>query len=132
MDTVQATITWSEGKYFVYTDSEIGISTMGRTIAEAKEAFQNFLEEYKEECIEDNAEVPKELQGNYTTTYTLDTSALLQQVPITLKALADASGINQRQLSAYKNGIKSPRKETQAKIINGIRSIGDTLSKVTL
>ncbi len=132
MNTVQATITWSERKILCLYRLRDRYFNHGTYIAEAKEAFQNVLEEYKEECIEDNAEVPKELQGKYTTTYTLDTSALLQQVPITLKALADASGINQRQLSAYKNGIKSPRKETQAKIINGIRSIGDALSKVTL
>lgn len=132
MNTIQATASYYDGKYFVYTNSEIGISTIGSTIDEAKKAFMHYLTEYKSLCEEAETAVPNELLDDYEVNYNYETSVILQLLPISLKALSEASGINQRQLSAYKNGLKTPRKETKAKITKGINDIGCSLIKVTL
>lgn len=132
MGVIAAYVSWSDGKFFIYTLSEVGVSAMGDTVEKAKETFEALVSEYKEMCSESGADVPEELVGAYSIDYRMEASALLQELPISLRDLANASGLNQRQLSAYKNGTKVPREGTKVKILQGIKDIGETLSRVTL
>jgi hypothetical protein len=49
---------------------------------------------------------------------------------VSLSALSQISGINQRQLSHYLNGTSNPRKEQEEKIICGMRELGKELQMV--
>lgn len=68
------------------------------------------------------------MSTNYELKYELDISALLRDAETytTLSAISQASGINQKQLSHYANGIKHPRLKQRAKIISGLHEIAST------
>lgn len=132
MSVIDAYISWSEGRFFIHTPSDVGVSVIGKTVSEAKRLFEEFVSEYRSDCIEAGASVPEELRGDYAISYNYEMSALLQELPVTLRALSQVTGLNQRQLSAYKNGLKTPRKATGEKILHGIKEIGNTLQSVTL
>ena len=84
--------------------------------------------------VEDGDEVPQWLQdGDYEFEYNLlDVPTLLHAyVPfVTLAAISRATGINQRLLSHYANGIKRPRPQQRQRIVEGIHKIGRELLTV--
>lgn len=97
---------------------------------EAKESLDFHLEGMQE----DGEEVPAWwLSGDYEFQYKYsDVSSLLKAYSdlIPLVALSRASGINQRLLSHYANGIKRPRPQQRQRIVEGIHRIGKELLTV--
>ena len=84
--------------------------------------------------LEDGDEVPQWLaDGDYEFKWCLmDTAALLQSLEgmTTIAAIARATGINERLLSHYANGIKRPSAKQRQKILDGIHLIGRTLTHI--
>lgn len=120
---ISARVEWTAAdKYVARTNyCEKELIAEGATPDDAKKAL-----EAKLGSIERTEERP------YFIEWSLSTSALLRELPVSLKALASASGLNPRQLSAYKNGTKAPDRLAKEKILQGLRSIGNSLSRVTL
>ena len=99
-----------------------------------KEEFAQALTFHIEESIKDGDELPQALkEGDYTLEYELQISALLHIYDgiLTRAALAKVTGINQRQLGHYAQGIRTPRPQQREKIIQGFHKLGrDFLSVV--
>ncbi|MDD7559690.1 MAG: hypothetical protein PUJ95_05430 [Bacteroidales bacterium] len=131
---IKAVIDWSDGMYYISTPAEqgIGVSAMGKTVEKAKSAYLDFLKEYPALCAESGADVPLVLRSPLDIEYTYTISAFLHVFPVSLRDLSDASGLNYRQLSAYKNGNRFPKESTKQKIKDGIAKIGRDLLSARL
>lgn len=125
-------VSWT-GKNFCcawYDDDAGTVVATAKTLAKLKEDFAESLKWHIEGCVADGDVLPDYLvDGDYELEYNLDTAALLRDAETytTLAAISRASGINQKQLSHYANGIKHPRPMQRAKIIAGLHIIGSQI-----
>ncbi len=105
-----------------------------RNIIELKREVAETLKFHIEGMLVDGDEVPQWLvEGNYELDYDyLSTAALIKACEpyASLAALSRATGINQRQLSHYANGIRHPRPEQRKRIVEGVHKIGKELLSV--
>ena len=83
---------------------------------------------------EDGMAIPLSLKGKYQLVYKFETQSLLKYYHgiFTKAALERITGINQRQLSHYSTGLKSPRKTQRDKIKKGLQKLGLELSTIDL
>lgn len=122
-------VSWT-GKNFccAWSNNEAGtVIATARSLAKLKENFEESLKLHIEGCVADGDSLPKYLvDGDYAFEYNLDTAALLRDAETytTMAAISRASGINQKQLSHYANGLKQPRPLQRERIINGLHLIG--------
>ncbi|MDK2842977.1 MAG: hypothetical protein PWQ17_2483 [Anaerophaga sp.] len=74
----------------------------------------------------------KEFPENLEFTFKYDTASFLAHYSdmLSLAGLEKITGINQRQLSHYLNGVKKPRQETIQKIEESIHRFANELSQV--
>ena len=125
-------VSWT-GKNFccAWSDEDAGtVIATAKTLAKLKKDFAESLKWHIEGCVADGDVLP-DYPGNrgYDIEYNLDTAALLRDAETytTMAAISRASGINQKQLSHYANGIKQPRPMQRARIIAGLRIIGSQI-----
>ena len=73
-------------------------------------------------------------EGQYTIRYKFDTMAFLNyySAELTLSGLEAITGINQRQLSHYATGHRTPSRPTAQKIGQSVKSFARSLAKVTI
>lgn len=73
-------------------------------------------------------------EGQYTIRYKFDTMAFLNyySAELTLSGLEAITGINQRQLSHYATGHRTPSRPTAQKIGRSVKSFARSLAKVTI
>ncbi len=125
-------VSWT-GKNFccAWSDEDAGsVVATAKTLRKLKEDFEQSLKWHIEGCVADGDILPEYLvNGNYELEYELDTAALLRDAETytTMAAISRASGINQKQLSHYANGIKQPRPMQRARIIAGLHVIGSQI-----
>lgn len=125
-------VSWT-GKNFCcsWSDEVAGtVVVTAKTLEKLKENFAESLKWHIEGCVEDGDELPQYLvDGDYELDYNLDTAALLRDAETytTMAAISRASGINQKQLSHYANGVKQPRPMQRARIIAGLHVIGSRI-----
>lgn len=125
-------VSWT-GKNFCcsWSDEVAGtVVVTAKTLEKLKENFAESLKWHIEGCVEDGDELPQYLvDGDYELDYNLDTAALLRDAETytTMAAISRASGINQKQLSHYANGLKQPRPMQRARIIAGLHVIGSRI-----
>ena len=121
-------VSWT-GKNFCcfWSDDDAGtVVATAKTLSKLKKDFAESLKWHIEGCVADGDALPEYLViGDYELEYNLDTAALLRDAETytTLAAISRASGINQKQLSHYANGIKHPRPNQRARIIAGLHII---------
>ncbi len=106
----------ADGTYGVFIESDnvpFGVLGDGKTVAEAIADFNNSLEEMREYYAETGKEFPQDLEFEFK----YDTASFLQQYAyaFTLAGLERITGINQRQLSHYINGVRKPSEKTTQK-----------------
>lgn len=128
-------VSWNEKNFCCgWSDPQAGtVVATAKTLPELKRDFEQSLKWHIEGCIADGDALPDHLvNGNYELKYELDISALLRDAETytTLSAISQASGINQKQLSHYANGIKHPRLKQRAKIISGLHEIASHLMAI--
>ncbi len=126
---IKVSVSWSGENYNGGTgDPELGaILVTAPTLDEFKKEFEESLEFHIEGLKGDGNDIPEYiLSGNYRIVYNLEASALLKEAEsfTTLAAISRATGINQKQLSHYANGVKQPRPSSRERIIQGIHAIG--------
>lgn len=125
-------VSWTGDNFCcLWNNNEAGtVMATAKTLAKLKKDFAESLKWHIEGCASDGDNLPKYLlTGDYELKYDLDTAALLRDAETytTIAAISRASGINQKQLSHYANGVKQPRPTQRARIIAGLRIIGSQL-----
>lgn len=129
MKKIKINVSWT-GNNFCCGFGMPGVGAVlatNKTLDGLKAEFEDSLKFHIEGCVEDGDDIPQYLiDGNYEIEYNLDSSALLREAETftTLAAISRATGINQKQLSHYANGVKTPRKEQRSRIIAGLHEIG--------
>lgn len=130
MKKIKAYVEKSDYGFSVYmedNDLDYGIIGEGKTATEAindfRQAYEEMREYYKEEG-KDFEEVSFE--------FVYDIASFLQYYAFafTLAGLERITGVNQRQLSHYINGVSKPTRRTIEKIEDGIHNFSRDLSMV--
>lgn len=130
MKQIKAYVEKSDYGFSVYmedNDLDYGIIGEGKTATEAindfRQAYEEMREYYKDEG-KDFEEV------NFEFVYDIASFLQYYAFAFTLAGLERITGINQRQLSHYINGVSKPTRRTIEKIENGIHNFSRDLSMV--
>lgn len=122
----------TDGTYGIYVYGSklpFGLIGDGRTVEEAVADFQNSLEEMKKYYESEGKTFP-----DVEFEFVYDTASFLQQYAhaFTLAGLERITGINQRQLSHYINGVRKPKRSTVQKIETRLHAFGKEISTIRL
>jgi|GEM_PF-32252 len=130
MEKIIINVDW-EDNFAAYSDLVAVVATH-KTLEGLKEAYTFSLSEHLKSMRKDGDEIPEALQGEYELHFSLNTRALLHYTEkyITRAAISRITGINEKQLGHYAQGIRNPRDEQRKKILNGIRNLGRELISV--
>ncbi len=125
-------VRWTDDNYCcAWSDPMAGaVMVTAKTYQKLVEDFEESLRLHIEGCVMDGDTLPDFLvNGDYEIEYNLDAAALIRNAEsyTTMSAISRASGINQKQLSHYANGVKRPRPAQLAKIKAAIYVIGTQL-----
>lgn len=134
MTILHAVIEWAEHNYGAYVEEIDGVGGIGDTLEEVKKSLMDGLVYLKEACIDFGDPVPEELQGEYQIVFRMDTKSFLQMYCkiFTKSALQRMTGINQKQLWHYANGLSTPRPATVQKIERALHQLGEELLSLEL
>jgi hypothetical protein len=121
----------NDGTYGVYVESDnlpFGVIGDGKNIPEAVADFYNSVEEMRAYYKDAGKEFPKDLAFEFK----YDTASFLQQYAyaFTLAGLERITGINQRQLSHYINGVRRPKEKTIRQIEERLHAFGNEIASV--
>ena len=130
--TIKVEVSWTDDNFCcVWNDEDAGtVLVTGKTLEALKKNFEESLRLHIAGCVSDGDSLPQYLiDGDYNLKYDLDAAAILRDAEefTTMAAISRASGINQKQLSHYANGIKHPRPTQIEKIKAGLHRIGTQL-----
>lgn len=134
MVTLKAIIETSEHNYSAFIEGLDGVVATGATITEIKTRLQDAVAVFIDTCKELGCEVPEGLEGEYDISFKMDVKSLLSiYYGIFSKAgLERITGINQKQLWHYANGMTTPRRAQAQKIENALHRLGRELIAVSL
>jgi predicted RNase H-like HicB family nuclease len=121
----------NDGTYGVYIESEVlpfGVVGDGKTVAEAIDDFNNSVNEMREYYAEVGKEFPEELEFEFR--YDMPSFLQYYAYAFTLAGLERISGVNQRQLSHYINGVRKPSEKTVRKIEERIHTFGKEIAAI--
>ncbi|MBO7574454.1 MAG: type II toxin-antitoxin system HicB family antitoxin [Bacteroidales bacterium] len=124
----------SENNYCAYVKELDGVAATGSTITGIKERLAEAIEDLIETCEEGGYEIPEALQDGYTIEFKMDVKSLLSVYYgiFTKSALERLTGINQKQLWHYANGLSKPRKAQREKIESALHRLGSELLAIHL
>lgn len=122
----------SKDSFGAYSENCEGIYAAGDTVAEAKADVLEAIRLIKKNLPE--GRWPEIIKGEYTIEWHYDAQSLLQyyQGIFTNAALERLTGINQKQLWNYANGVSKPRPIARQKIQNALHSLGAELMALSL
>lgn len=135
MEQIKVFIEWCDHNF----GATFGDNVPGAVVLTAKtydvlmKKIPETLQFHVEGMVADGDEVPEWLRnGEYEFDYELDTAALIRSCEqyASLAAISRASGVNERLLSHYANGIKKPRPQQRKRIVEGLHEIGRKLIAV--
>lgn len=129
---IHVNVSWSGDNFCcLWEDGNDGsVVVTSKTIEKLKNNFSESLRLHIQGCIEDGDTFPEYIEkGDYEIEYNLDAAALIRNAETftTMSAISRISGINQKQLSHYANGIKHPRPVQLARIKAALAIIGTQL-----
>lgn len=126
METIIVEVRWCDRNFGVTFSANVP----GAIVVTAK-TYDELLKEIPE-TLKFNVE-GMVADGDYEISYHLDAVALIHSCEryASLAAISRASGVNERLLSHYANGIKTPRAKQRMRIVEGIHKIGRTLLNIT-
>ena len=122
----------SKDSFGGYGENCEGIYAMGDSVTDVKKEILEAIKLYKE--ITPVEEWAEPIRENWPIMWHYDTQSLLQyyQGIFSNSALERLTGINQKQLWNYANGVSKPRKEARNKIQNALHSLGQELLEFSL
>ena len=134
MNTLKAIIESTEHNYSVYIEGIDGVVATGNSISEIKDNLVEAIQVFIETCKQLGCDVPAELSGDYSIEFKMDVKSLLSIYNgiFTKAGLERITGINQKQLWHYANGISKPRKDQARRIEDSLHRLGNELIAVTL
>lgn len=134
MTTLHAVIEKADANYSAYVEELTGVGGVGDTLDEVKTSLEEALVVLKEACIDYGDPIPEELQGEYKIVFRMDTKSFLQMYCkiFTKSALERLTGINQKQLWHYANGLSKPRPAQVKKIERALHQLGEELLSLEL
>lgn len=124
----------TENNYCAYVKEVGGVAATGSTITEIKKRLTEGIEVMIETCKEMGYEIPDEVKDGYTIEFKMDVKSLLSVYYgiFTKSGLERLTGINQKQLWHYANGITKPRKKQREKIESALHRLGSELLAIHL
>ena len=134
MNTLKAVIESLESNYSAYIEGLDGVVATGGTINEIQQHLIEAINDYVDTCKELGCAVPEQLEGDYTIEFSMDVKSLLTMYYgiFTKSGLERLTGINQKQLWHYANGISTPRRAQAERIENALHRLGSELLSVRL
>lgn len=134
MQTLTAIIESLENNYSAYIKDIDGVVATGSTIEEIKANLVEAVRLYMETCHDLGCDLPEALKGEYQIVFSMDVKSLLTlyQGIFTKAGLEKLTGINQKQLWHYANGVSTPRKAQVLKIEKAIHRLGQELLSIQL
>lgn len=134
MNTLKAIIESTEHNYSAYIEGIDGVVATGNSISEIKDNLVDAIQVFIETCKQLGCDVPVELTGDYSIEFKMDVKSLLSIYNgiFTKAGLERITGINQKQLWHYANGISKPRKAQARRIEDSLHRLGNELIAVTL
>ena len=134
MQTLTAIIESLENNYSAYIKGLDGVVATGSTIEEIKTNLVEAVQLYVETCHDLGCDLPGALRDEYQIVFSMDVKSLLTlyQGIFTKSGLERLTGINQKQLWHYANGISTPRRAQILKIEKAIHRLGQELLSIQL
>ena len=135
-ETIKVLVEWADSNFSASLGDNVpgAVVIAAKDIGELKKEVAETLRFHVEGMLADGDEVPQWLaDGDYELEYDYVSAAALIHACepyATIAALSRATGINQRQLSHYANGLRNPRPEQRRRIVEGLHSIGRELLSV--
>lgn len=135
-EIVKVYVEWADKNFCASVGDNVpgAVVLTAKNILELKKETLSTIRFHVEGMLADGDKVPGWLAtGNYELEYVyVSTAALIHACEpfTTIAALSRATGINQRQLSHYANGIRNPRPEQRQRIVDGIHQIGQEMMAV--
>ncbi len=122
----------SKDSFGAYAENCEGIYAAGDSVRDVKQDVLEAIEIYKE--ITPELEWAEPIKDGWPIEWRYDVQSLLlyYQGVFTNAALERMTGINQKQLWNYANGISKPRKQAKEKIENALHSLGQELVELSL
>lgn len=129
---IHADVSWSGDNFCCsWADGHEGLVLVtARTFQKLKDDFEESVRLHIRGCIEDGDSFPEYLEkGDFDVKYDLDAAALIRNAETytSMSVISRISGINQKQLSHYANGVKHPRPLQLARIKSALALIGTQL-----
>lgn len=132
MKIIKIVIEKSSDHYSAYAENLDGVFGAGDSIEEVKSSIQDGIESILTYFKPD--QIPAELKGEYELTYSYDVQSFLEYYDRILSraALSRLTGINEKQLGHYIQGVHKPRKANVRKIQDALHQLGNELISVEL
>lgn len=129
---IHVDVSWTGDNFCCsWADGHDGVVLVtAKTFQKLKDDFAESLRLHIQGCVEDGDSFPDYMvRGDYDIEYDLDAAALIRNAETftTMLAISRISGINQKQLSHYANGVKHPRPLQVARIKAALAIIGTQL-----
>jgi len=136
MKTIEVIIGWENNYSAIFQSEELGsVLLTAESMEDVKAQFPETFDFHIEGMVSDGDYVPDYIKNKqYEFEYKLNTSAYLHNLDriVTRAALSKVTGINERQLGHYAQGISKPRQEQVDKIKKGIEKIRTLLASPSL
>ncbi len=135
-ETIKVFVEWTDKNFSASLGDNVpgAVVIAAKDIRELKKEVADTLRFHVEGMLADGDEVPQWLaDGDYELEYDYISAAALIHAcePYTnIAALSRVTGINQRLLSHYANGLRHPRTEQRQRIVVGMHLIGQELLSV--
>lgn len=134
MNILKAVIESLENNYSAYIVGLDGVVATGSTIDELQQHLIEAVNDYVETCRQLECAIPEQLEGDYKIEFSMDVKSLLTIYSgiFTKSGLERLTGINQKQLWHYANGISTPRRAQAERIESALHRLGSELLSVRL
>ena len=134
MKTLRIIIESTAKNYSAYVENLDGIVATGSTLSEIRSNMREAIAEYAETCRSAGCDIPEDLKGEYELAFQMDVKSLLAFYTgiFTKSGLERLTGINQKQLWHYANGISTPRRKQVQKIESALHRLGSELLAIHL
>ena len=108
-----------------------GIYGAGDTLAEVKQSINDAIDNIK---TFDEKDIPEILKEDIELIFVFETQSFLEYYDsiFTRAALSRLTGINEKQLGHYMQGLHKPRKDKAEKIEKALHNLGEELLSVAL
>ena len=134
MHSLKAIIETTANNYSAYVEGLDGVAATGSTLSDIKENLTYALEELVDTCRKLDCEIPEMLKEDYRIEFKMDVKSLLSVYYgiFTKSGLERLTGINQKQLWHYAQGLSKPREAQIRRIESALHRLGSELLAIHL